>query len=398
MAYLKKLSYAFLVFYLTQTISAQNFPYKINNTLQEYNLVWQDNFDGSTLDETNNWVVEINGNGGGNNELEYYKRENITVGQEPASGKNCLIITARLENYGGKVCTSGRMKTDTKMSFKHGRIDASIKLPHTANGLWPAFWMMGADYSLVGWPKCGEIDILEMGNTNGINAGTQDKYYSTWYHWGESWNNGSYPNWGQARTSSSGIQDDFHLFTLVWNDNFMETYLDLDKYPNATPLAHMAINQADVAPNAAHYFHKQFYVVLNLAIGGNFTGITGNSNIGKITALANGDANMYVDYVRVYQQSVAGEEYTGPTLTSTAVHDVTIQNQYTVYPNPATDLVNIQGENVPVHIAVLSLDGKEIMTLKNTKIINISTLQAGNYILKITDLNSKTEIHKLTIK
>ncbi len=402
MNYLKKLIICAFVFFSLQTINAQSFPYKSatnnsgSNVTSAYTLVWQDNFDGTTLDETNNWVVELNGNGGGNKELEYYKWENITVGAEPVSGKNCLIITAKLENYGGQVCTSGRLKTAGKMSFKHGRIDASIKLPHTANGLWPAFWMMGYDYPLVGWPACGEIDILEMGSSGGINAGTQDKYYSSWYHWGENWN--GYRNWGQARTSTYGLQEDFHLFTLIWNDSYLETYLDLDKYPTATPLAHRAINNTDVAGNEAYYFHKQFYVIFNLAIGGNFTGITGNSNIGKVTALANGDAKMYVDYVRVYQQGVTGEEYSGPALANTAVDEIKVQNQYRIYPNPATDHINIEGNIVPTRVLFVNMSGQEIRSESNTKSIDISTLPSGNYLLKVEDAKGRIETHKLTKK
>lgn len=404
MNHLKTLFLAGVVLFSSHSVRSQSFPYKTetnssaSNATNGYTLVWQDNFVGTTLDETNNWVVEVNGDGGGNNELQYYRRENISVGTEPVTGKSCMIITGKLESFSGKVCTSGRLKTSGKMSFKHGRIDASIKLPHTANGLWPAFWMMGGDYPLVGWPKCGEIDILEMGNTNGINAGTQDKYYSSHYHWGESWNGGSYPNWGEARTSTYGVQDDFHLYTLIWNDTYLETYLDLDKYPNATPLSHMSINGTDVAGNAAHYFHKQFYVIFNLAIGGNFTGITGNSNIGKITALASGNANMYVDYVKIYQQGVTGEEYTGPALVNTAVNELKVEDQYRIYPNPTVDVVNIEGSTTPVQVIVVNIQGQEIMTVSNTKSINTSMLPSGNYLMRITNENGKVETHQLTKK
>ena len=279
-----------------------------------YKLVWQDLFNGTSLDETNNWAIEVNGDGGGNSELQYYRRENISVGVEPVSGDRCLIIKAKKENYSNKTCTSGRLKTLGKMSVKHGKIEARIKLPHTANGLWPAFWMMGADYPAVGWPKCGEIDILEMGNTNGIKRGTQDKYFSSWFHWGESWNGGSYPNWGKDFTNPTGIQDDFHLFTLIWDENALKTYLDLDKNPTASPICEMAINGEDKPGNAARYFHKKFFVIFNLAIGGNFTQIW---DINKITALNvdnNYEANMYIDFVKVYQLGVANEEYSGPVL------------------------------------------------------------------------------------
>jgi len=388
-----------------QLTFGQSLPYKtansnsgVNTLTSDYHLVWQDNFDGTQLDETNNWAIEVNGDGGGNNEMQYYRRENITVGAEPVSGVGCLIITAKKENFSGKTCTSGRLKTFGKMAFKHGKVEARIKLPHTANGLWPAFWMMGTDYPTVGWPKCGELDILEMGNVNGINRGTQDRYYSTWYHWGESWNGGAYPNWGHDATATSSIQDGFHLFTLVWNADYVETYLDLDTNPTAVPLAHMAINGADVAGNAAHYFHKQFYVIFNMAIGGNFTGITGNGNINKITALSTGDAAMYVDYVRVYQQGVDGEEYNGPALALTDVKTVRAADHYRIYPNPATDQVTVETDNQLFHISVYNMSGKEMMNLSNAKTIYTAALPSGNYLVKIVDPNGNIETHQLTKK
>jgi beta-glucanase (GH16 family) len=358
-----------------------------------YKLVWQDNFDGTQLDETNNWSVEVNGNGGGNNELQYYRRENLSVGLDPVSGQNCLIITAKKEAFSGKTCTSGRLTTSGKMSFKHGKIEARIKLPKTANGLWPAFWMMGADYPTVGWPKCGEIDILEMGNANGISKGTQDKYFNGACHWGESWNGGSYPNYAKATTNTYSIQDDFHLFTLIWDDTALKMYLDLDKYPTISPYYEMTINQEDVAPNPAHYFHKKDYVILNLAIGGNFTGI---SNINNVTALNNGDAKMYVDYVKVYQQGIAGDEYSGPVLAAT--EQIKIQNKFQVYPNPGSNRLNIVSNSILTKITVINIQGQQVITSAFSTSIDISTLSDGNYMIKIEDVTGKVETHKFTKK
>jgi beta-glucanase (GH16 family) len=399
MDYLKKLFLCSFVFFFVHGALAQSLPYQIPAANSEstnttaYQLVWQDNFDGTTLDETHNWVIEVNGDGGGNAELQYYRRENITVGKEPVTGANCLIITAKKESYSGKTCTSGRLKTFGKMSFKHGKIEARIKLPKTANGLWPAFWMMGFDYPTVGWPKCGEIDMLEMGNSNGINRGTQDKYYSTWYHWGESWNGGSYPNWGHDATAATGIQDDFHLFTLIWNSDYLETYVDLDVNPSAAPLAHMAINGADVAGNAAHYFHKQFYAIFNLAIGGNFTGI---HDINNVTALTNGNASMYVDYIRVYQQGVTGEEYAGPSLVQTDVTDIKAADQFSIYPNPANDHINIVANNQPARVVIINMSGQEIMSVAHATSVDTSGLPSGNYLVKIVDRNGNVETHQMT--
>lgn len=108
-----------------------------------YALVWQDLFNQSPLNQ-DNWKIEINGNGNGNAELQYYRAENISIGKEPDSQKSCLIITAKKESYEGRSFTSGRLNTDGKHKFTYGKIEASIKLPKTANGLWPAFWMLGS--------------------------------------------------------------------------------------------------------------------------------------------------------------------------------------------------------------------------------------------------------------
>jgi beta-glucanase (GH16 family) len=126
---------------------------------QEYELMWEDDFNRSVLDEKY-WTIEENDQGGGNNEMQYYRPENITIEQH-RSGVNCLVISARRETVGCKSFTSGRLVTRGKVSCKYGKIEARIKLPPTANGLWPAFWMLGEDYSTVGWPRCGEIDIME---------------------------------------------------------------------------------------------------------------------------------------------------------------------------------------------------------------------------------------------
>jgi len=152
----------------------------------QYKLVWQDNFDGSTLNG-NNWRIEVNGDGGYNNELQYYEAANVAVGAEPVTGANCLKIIAQKETvHTNYLATSGRINSIGKVSFKYGKIEARIKLPTTGNGLWPAFWMLGQDIYSNNWPKCGEIDILEMGAAYGISNNIQSKYHSSALHYGES--------------------------------------------------------------------------------------------------------------------------------------------------------------------------------------------------------------------
>ncbi len=273
-----------------------------------YRLVWQDLFDNGILNDLR-WNVEQNANGGGNHELQYYadREENVRVGDD-GQGNGCLILTARRENLGGRQFTSGRVNSHDKVAFTHGKVEASIKLPPTADGLWPAFWMMGNDYGEVGWPKSGETDILEMGNADGIRNGTQDRYFNGAMHWGQGWPAGSY---ARATTKSYSLQDgEFHLFTAVWDENEMRMYVDLDRQPVQTPYFRMGITHDDPGNEWApgNYFHKLNFIIFNMAVGGDFTGI---HEAGNITALndANGnEASMYVNYVKVYQKGTADED------------------------------------------------------------------------------------------
>lgn len=271
---------------------------------QEYKLVWEDNFNAPVLNNSK-WTAMINGEGAGNRELQYYRRENISLGREKSTNAKCLIITAKKEKFKGNNCTSGRLDTDGKMTFKYGKVEARIKLPKTANGLWPAFWMLGADHKEATWPKCGEIDIMEMGKKTGIDNGVQDRYFNGACHWGEDWNGGKYPNKGISTTNDYSLQDGFHTYTLFWSPDSIKMYLDLDKNPAAKPYYTLPI-MGDGKPNeTSRYFRKPFYLIFNLAIGGTFSEIY---DIEKITALKGGEAKMYVDYVRVYQRSNGQQE------------------------------------------------------------------------------------------
>lgn len=264
-----------------------------------YTLAWQDEFNGAKVDE-NAWNIEVNGNGGGNGELQYYTRNNVTIENEPSTGARCLTLTAKRENYSGKSFTSGRLNTLNKVYFKRGRIESRIMVPKTKNGLWPAFWMMGNDFPTVGWPRCGETDILEMGNSGGISSGTQTKYFNGACHWGY-YKNGTYPNYAKSNTNSYDIQDGtFHLFTCIWDENKLRFYLDLDKYPNATPYYEIGVSDTSTDWSTGNYFQKANFIIYDLAVGGYFTGIT---NPLQVTALPSKDviSKMYIDWVRIYQ-------------------------------------------------------------------------------------------------
>lgn len=272
-----------------------------------YILVWQDLFDADELN-LSRWNIEVNGDGGGNNELQYYtdREKNVRLGDD-GCGNGCLILTACRENYAGKKFTSGRVNSKKRIAFTHGKMEASIKLPSTANGLWPAFWMMGNDYDNVGWPRCGETDILEMGHSDGIKAGVQDRYFNGACHWGQGWPNASY---AKPSTKSYSLQDgEFHLYTIIWDDDKIAMYVDLDRRPVQNPYFKMDIPFDDPTNewSAGNYFHKDNFILFNLAIGGNFPGIHDAAGITALNDANGNEASMYINYVRIYQKGLDGE-------------------------------------------------------------------------------------------
>lgn len=333
-----------------------------------YSLVWQDLFDAEALNPLR-WDIEVNGAGGGNHELQYYtdRLENIRLGDD-GEGNGCLIITARREDYLGKNFTSGRLTTKHFVAFTHGKVEASIKLPKTANGLWPAFWMMGNDFDEVGWPRSGEIDILEMGNSVGIANGVQDRYFNGACHWGPGWPNKSH---AQSLTKSYSLQDgQFHLYTCIWDENEIRMYVDLDKIPLQSPYFRMNISEVNPSDTGlpGNYFHKDNFILFNMAVGGDFTGI---HNAADITALNedNGQQqSMYVNYVKIYQKGEPHE-----TLFTAVEGD-----------SPAGDAgigtPSIADAQFPTE--VFTMGGRLVMKVPAADDVPLSALQPGIYILR----------------
>ncbi|MCR4651125.1 MAG: RICIN domain-containing protein [Lachnospiraceae bacterium] len=232
-------------------------------------LIWSDEFNGSSLD-TSKWTCEIgNGSGGwGNNELEYYtnRSENVSVRD------GYLHITARNENYNGYNYTSARLKTQDKFYFTYGHIEARVALP-SGSGIWPAFWMLGQNIGSVGWPACGETDIIEA-----INA--ENKVYGTCH-----WDSNGHAEYG----NSSGNFDitQFHTYTCDWDSQYIRMYVDGNKYHE--------ISIAN-STGSTEEFHKPSFFLLNVAVGGNWPGFNvDNSRFPQ---------EMKVDYIRVYQDQL----------------------------------------------------------------------------------------------
>jgi beta-glucanase (GH16 family) len=198
--------------------------------------------------------------------------------------------------------TSGRVNTMHKVSFTHGRLDALIKVPKIANGMWPAFWLMGENFEAEGWPECGEIDIMELGSADGINQGTQERFLTGGAHWGSMSSADAHPVYSQSSDVGSDLSEGFHLYTMIWNESHIKMYLDLDKNPSAAPYYEIRIDAGALNQGKYHvkdYFHQPFFIVLNLAVGGDFPKIYDSDTITALNGENNYEAKMYVDYIQV---------------------------------------------------------------------------------------------------
>ena len=253
-----------------------------------WKLVWSDEFDGDSLN-TNVWTRETGGSDGGgwgNNELQYYtdRTENSYVSD------GTLKIVAKRENYSNCRFTSARLKTAGKKSFKYGRMEARIKVNGgNQDGVWPAFWMMGDDGT--SWPWCGELDIMEHANSRNYVEGTihwnaGGSSYNTPYNH-KYWGSYSVPAYYYYSDNNNGING-WHTYGVIWDENTIKWYVDNNIYLTAY-----------LNDDNAYAFRKNHYFLLNLALGSNATGYTGN--------IAPNDsfqsATMEVDYVRAYSGS-----------------------------------------------------------------------------------------------
>ncbi|HYK51231.1 MAG: hydrolase [Acidobacteria bacterium] len=271
----KKLNWFFLLLVILSATAIHGSAQATEKS--NYVLVWSDEFNAAngSLPDSSKWVMEIGGGGWGNHELESYT--NRTVNAQVQKGK--LVITAKKETFKGsdgitRPFTSARIKTAGLFEQKYGRFEARIKIPR-GQGMWPAFWMLGNNIGTAGWPECGEIDIME-------NIGKEPSVvHGTIHGPGYSGANGL----GESFTLPSGkFANDFHIFAIEWEPSAIRFYVDKMLYETRTP--------ADLPAEKTWVYDHPFFILLNLAVGGDWPG-----NPDRTTVFPQ---RMLVDYVRVY--------------------------------------------------------------------------------------------------
>ena len=243
-------------------------------------VTWSDEFNGpdGSLPDPNKWTVESGGYGWGNDELECYTPR----AQNARIEKGSLVIEADKENLtcadgARRAYTSARLKTQGHFSQKYGRFEARIRVP-SGKGMWPAFWMLGDDFSTAGWPACGEIDIME-------NAGGSEPAIIHGSLHG--------PGYIEAKSLTAtytlpkgAFSDDFHVFAIEWAPRVVRFFVDGQLYSTRTP--------ANVPAGKRWVYDQPFFILVNLAVGGSMPGNPDDSTVFP--------QRMLVDYVRVYRR------------------------------------------------------------------------------------------------
>jgi beta-glucanase (GH16 family) len=243
---------------------------------RNWTLTWSDEFDGqkNQTPDPKKWTYDIGQgqNGWGNGEFQTYTQrpENVSL-----DGQGNLVITALNVPFGGANFSSGRIKTQGLFAQKYGRFEARIKTPY-GPGIWPAFWMLGENISQVGWPKCGEIDILELrGQVPGTIFGTLH---------GPGYSGGN-PVSRSYSLINGRFDSDFYIYAIEWDEDKIDLF--------ANDYLYARITKADIP--GEWVYNQPFYMILNVAVGGNFVGFP--------TDKTPFPQSMTVDYVRVYQKA-----------------------------------------------------------------------------------------------
>ncbi|MDP6445510.1 MAG: glycoside hydrolase family 16 protein [Pirellulaceae bacterium] len=245
--------------------------------------VWSQEFNGDAIDRSV-WTYDTGGHGFGNGQLEFNtdRPDNSYL----KDGK--LVIEARRERFEGREFTSARMHTQGRFAFQYGTLEARIQVPDTANGVWPAFWMLGDNFPAVAWPKCGEVDILEIGGKDAIRQGLQHRQINCALHFaGKSERKTSLVEWHNA---NADLHKDFHTYKLEWTPKSIRFFLDDREFGGW-----------DISAPEFREYHQPFFPILNVAVGSWTSSYTAIDTPDKVTARF--PARMQVDWVRLYANS-----------------------------------------------------------------------------------------------
>jgi beta-glucanase (GH16 family) len=252
--------------------------------LPGWSLVWADEFDGAAGSPVDPaiWRPELGGHGWGNHELQYYTD---SVENAALDGVGNLAIVARSaepelrdRRFGGCRYTSARLITKDRFAFSYGLVQARMRPPR-GRGVWPAFWMLGQNIDHVGWPWCGEIDVMEnFGKNPAVVHGTVH---------GPGYSGAS----GVTASYDAGVSlaNEFHLYAVVWEPDRIRWYLDDELYGTVTP--------GDLR-GKPWVFDHEFFLLLNVAVGGTFS-VTPDSSVAF-------PQTMLIDYIRVYARPLPG--------------------------------------------------------------------------------------------
>ncbi len=238
----------------------------------DWNIVWSDEFNGTHI-ATNTWTFETgNNNGWGNSELEYYTRR----AQNAYVSNGLLHIVARKESYNGFSYTSARMKTQGHVAKAYGRFEFRAKLP-PGLGFWPALWLLGSNFPSLGWPACGEIDVME-NNGNLLNKVQGTLHYSNA-------SNNPVQSTGYYTFPTGDSVTNFHTYMLEWSTNLIQFFVDQHLYETQTSWS-----------SSSGPYPAPFFIIMNLAVG---CAYLGNPSVGSINANTSFPGDMELDYVRI---------------------------------------------------------------------------------------------------
>lgn len=258
-----------------QSVSAVILAQVSNDT----GVVWLEEFPGGPIDP-NTWTYDVGGDGWGNGQLEYDTAQN----QNSYITNGNLVIEADDTNYFGNSFTSARMLTQGRFEFLYGNLEASIQVPNTANGLWPAFWMMGNNSGAIEWPECGEMDIMELGSSQGIAENLQQELTDCAIHYQDT--KGNAVNEAAWETAPENLTQGFHRYQMSWTPTNVSFSID------GVPIPGGSWDISNVP-----MFHQPMFLILNMAIGGYDPSYTGIYSPGAVTAPF--PAKLLVNYIKL---------------------------------------------------------------------------------------------------